>query len=344
MGMNDAVQGVGVLAIDAGNSKTDVALVSPDGSILGATRGEGFAPHVVGADLAVHGLAPLVAKAAAEAGLTFGGGRPLVEHVSACLANVDLPVEQLRLEAAMDAQGWGTSRAVFNDTFALLRAGGDETRGIAVICGAGINCTGVLPDGRTARFAALGHLSGDWGGGNFLWQEAMWWAARAEDGRGVDTQLRTALPAHFGLSSMQSLIEAIHLAELTPERCLELTPLLFDVADTGDQVAVDIVHRQAREVVALALAVIRRLDVIDQPIEVLLGGGVLTAGHDLLTEAIDTMLGVEAPYAVTRIVTTPLVVGAGLLGLDHIGATAQAQARLRAAAEPSARAPRGTSG
>ena len=55
----------------------------------------------------------------------------------------------------------------------------------------GINCTGVLPDGTTVRFAAVGHISGDWGGGGHLWQEAMWWAARAEDGRGPDTALRT---------------------------------------------------------------------------------------------------------------------------------------------------------
>ena len=67
-----------------------------------------------------------------------------------------------------------------------------------MICGAGINCTGVLPDGTTVRFAAVGHISGDWGGGGHLWQEAMWWAARAEDGRGPDTALRTALPGTCG--------------------------------------------------------------------------------------------------------------------------------------------------
>ena len=85
-----------------------------------------------------------------------------------------------------------------------------------MVCGAGINCTGVLPDGTTVRFAAVGHISGDWGGGGHLWQEAMWWAARAEDGRGPDTALRTALPQHFGLDSMAALIEAVHLGDARP--------------------------------------------------------------------------------------------------------------------------------
>jgi N-acetylglucosamine kinase-like BadF-type ATPase len=319
----------GVLAIDAGNSKTDVAIVAVDGMVLGAARGSGFAPQQVGAEDAVAGLAPLVAEAAAQAGLSPSPGTRLVEHVSACLANADLPVEQQRLKQAIDAHGWGPSSAVGNDTFALLRAGVEEPRGIAVVCGAGINCTGMLPDGRTVRFAALGRISGDWGGGGHLWQEAMWWAARAEDGRGDETGLRTALADYFDLPSMQALIEAIHLGVISPERCLELTPVLFETAEAGDRISAKIVRRQASEIVSMSVAAMNRLGVIDEPIDVLLGGGVLTAGHELLMRSIKTMLLIAAPLAVTKVVTTPPVVGAGLLGLDHIGASADAQMVLR---------------
>ena len=137
-------------------------------------------------------IAPAVTDALSRAGPVS------VRHVAACLANADLPVEVHALEAAIERAGWVPSSEVVNDTFALLRAGLDAGRGVAVVCGAGINCAGVLEDGTTVRFAAVGQISGDWGGGGHLWQEAMWWAARAEDGRGPDTALRTALPAHFG--------------------------------------------------------------------------------------------------------------------------------------------------
>jgi N-acetylglucosamine kinase-like BadF-type ATPase len=318
-----------VLAIDAGNSKTDLAIIGSDGAVRGTARGEGFRPHLVGAAEAVNGLVPLVAKAAAEAGLPAPGNGILVEHVSACLANADLPLEQRLLTEAIDAQGWGHTSEIVNDTFALLRAGSEDSRGIAVICGAGINCTGLLPDGRTETFAAVGHISGDWGGGGHLWQEAMWWAARADDGRGDETRLRTALPGHFDLPSMKALIEAVHLGALPPERCHELTPVLFEVAESGDRIAADIVRRQAQEIVALAVAAMRRLDVIGEPIDVLLGGGVLTAGHPLLMSSIESQLRLTAPHAVIRVVTTPPVVGAGLLGLDQIGATDKAHEKLR---------------
>src|SRR5688572_21389920 len=129
----------GVLAFDAGNSKTDVALVSAEGTVLGTARGGGFEPHIIGAAAAVDGLAPLVAAAAAEAGLAVGDV-PLVQQISACLANADLPIEEERLAEAFESHGWATSVHVANDTFALLRAGVDEPRGVAVVCGAGINC------------------------------------------------------------------------------------------------------------------------------------------------------------------------------------------------------------
>ncbi len=146
-----------------------------------------------------------------------------------------------------------------------------------MVCGAGINCAGLLPDGRTARFPALGRISGDWGGGAGLAEEALWHAARAEDGRGEPTELARALPAHFGLGSMAALIEALHRGRIPDGRRLELAPVLFAVAAGGDPVAASLVERLAREVVAMAVVALDRLDLRDARVPVLLGGGVLAA-------------------------------------------------------------------
>jgi N-acetylglucosamine kinase-like BadF-type ATPase len=323
----------GVLAFDAGNSKTDVALVAADGTVLGMARGGGFEPQSVGADAAIAGLEPLVVAAAAEAGLRVGDV-PLVQQISACLANADLPIEEERLAAAFEARGWAESVYVTNDTFALLRSGVDEPRGVAVVCGAGINCSGLLPDGRTARFTALGKLTGDWGGGAQLAEEAFWSAARAEDGRGPATALLTTLPAYFGMPSLTAVIEAFHFGELPAERQLEAGPVLFQVAAAGDAVALGIIQHQAEEIVAMAVSALRRLELLDEPVTVVLGGGVLTAGHSVLVDRVVRLLAEVAPKAVPRVVDVPPVVGAALLGLDHTSAGAAAQARLREAFAP----------
>ncbi|MER5601547.1 BadF/BadG/BcrA/BcrD ATPase family protein [Streptomyces sp. NPDC002265] len=313
-----------VLAIDAGNSKTDVAVVAADGTVLGTARGGGFRPPVVGVRAAVDVLAEAVGRAYAAAGVGE------VRQVSACLANADLPVEEEQLAAALHARAWGASVDVRNDTFAILRAGVAEPRGVAVVCGAGINCVGMHPDGRTARFPALGRVSGDWGGGWHLAEEALWHAARAEDGRGVPTELARALPAHFGLDSMYALIEALHLERVAQHRRHELTPVLFATAAGGDAVARSVVDRLAEEIVSMATVALTRLGLLEEETPVLLGGGVLAAGHALLDDAVRELLAARAPKAVARVVTAPPVLGAALLGLDRLDAPAGARERLRA--------------
>ncbi|MFJ9196643.1 N-acetylglucosamine kinase [Streptomyces flaveolus] len=313
-----------VLAVDAGNSKTDVAVVSADGEVLATARGGGFRPPAVGVGPAVDALAEAVTRAFAVAGVTG------VDHVSACLANADLPVEEEELSAALHARAWGTTVEVRNDTFAILRAGVTEPRGVAVVCGAGVNCVGMRPDGRTARFPALGRISGDWGGGWALAEEALWHAARAEDGRGEPTALARALPAHFGLDSMYALIEALHLRHIEPVRRHELAPVLFATAADGDPVARAVVDRQADEVVAMATVALTRLDLLGERTPVLLGGSVLAARHPRLDDRIRELLAARAPKAVPRVVTAPPVLGAVLLGLDRTGAAPGAQERVRA--------------
>jgi N-acetylglucosamine kinase-like BadF-type ATPase len=192
----------------------------------------------------------------------------------------------------------------------------------------------MLPDGRTARFTALGKLTGDWGGGAQLAEEAFWSASRAEDGRGPATALVTALPMHFAMPSLGAVIEAFHFGDLPTERQLEAGPVLFQVAAAGDAVALGIIQQQAEEIVAMAVSALRRLDLLGEPVTVVLGGGVLTAGHSVLLDRVTSLLAEVAPKAVPRVVDVPPVVGAALLGLDHTAAGANAQERLRAAFAP----------
>ena len=67
----------------------------------------------------------------------------------------------------------------------------------------------------------------------------------------------------------------------------------------------------------------------DEPVEVLLGGGLLRPGNGTLESAIEAGLR-EVGHAITvRNTESPPIVGAALLGLDELGAGAQAQERVR---------------
>jgi N-acetylglucosamine kinase-like BadF-type ATPase len=344
-----------VLAIDGGNSKTDVALVAADGSLLASVRGPGMDAQRDGVAETIGVLGGVVTEAAARAGLGPAGhspaaggpavGGPVAAHLSACVANADLPEEEEEVCAALQAQGWSQTTSVVNDTFAVLRAGltaagqrgqpdAGSRWGVAVTCGAGINCVGLAPDGRSIRYLALGSISGDWGGGFGLGRAALWWAIRAEDGRGPATALREAVAAHFGAGSVRDVTVRVHKGEIAEDSLLELAPVLLAAARRGDRVARDLVARQAREICLMILTAMRRLGLTGLATPVVLGGGLLTARDPLLIDGIEAGLAPEAPGATVRIIDVPPVAGAALLGLDQAGAGPGAEERLLAAYAP----------
>jgi N-acetylglucosamine kinase-like BadF-type ATPase len=321
-----------VLAVDGGNSKTDLALVGADGRLLAFVRGPQSSPHHLGEDGCMHVIASLVEEARAQAAVDGA----LAEVATLCMAGVDFPAEEERLAELVSARAWTGRTTVLNDTFAVLRAGTEEGWGVAVVCGAGINCVGVAPDGRHVRFPALGAITGDWGGGYDVGLAAVTQAARSFDGRGPKTTLEQAVPAHFGFATPYELAEAIHLKKL-PMRCvLELPPVVFREAE-DDSVAAEIVDHLAAEIVALARASLLRLELDESEVEVLLGGGLLQGDDSRVVEKIRAGLADVGPAISVRVTGWPPVVGAALLGLDELGVSAGAQARarveVRAAAE-----------
>jgi hypothetical protein len=89
------------------------------------------------------------------------------------------------------------------------------------------------------------------------------------------------------------------------------------------------VQHLAEEVVALARVALTRLDLTGEPVEVLLGGGVLQDVDGDLLASIDAGLRQHAPKVTVRPTASAAIVGAALLGLDDLGAGAGIQARLR---------------
>ena len=307
------------LAIDGGNSKTDAVLVREDGVVLGTARSVGSSPHHLGVEAALDVIGGLIDELA-----------PAEQPTEALLllAGVDFPYEEEAAETAAVKRGWARRTSVRNDTFAVLRAGTDAGWGIAVTCGAGINCVGVARDGREARFPALGAISGDWGGGNDLGVEALYAAARSEDGRGARTLLETRVPAHFNLAAPSDIAQAIHRGQLTERRLLELAPLVFELAAV-DAVAASIVARQVSEIVAMVRVTAERLRLQEEVFDVVLGGGLLQRADPSLVAAIAQGVHVAAPGAVVRPTAAPAILGSALLVLDGLGASDDARRKVR---------------
>jgi N-acetylglucosamine kinase-like BadF-type ATPase len=317
---------VAVLAVDGGNSKTDVALVGHDGTLLGYARGPGSNHQVVGPDAAIKVLTDCVSAAAGEAGIA---GRPVAQLGAFYLAGADYPAERDMLMDRLAANGWASELNLDNDGFALLRAGTQAPNRIGVVCGAGINCVGQSARGGRFQFPAVGTISGDWGGGRALGMEALFLAVRAEDGRGEETLLRKAVQEHFRAASVAEVTEALHFGRLPMARIHELAPVLLRVAAAGDRLASAVVERLAKEVFLMARVAIDRLGLRDESTDVVLGGGVLAARQPQLLDEVSRRIHGHAPDARVQVADPPPVVGAALLGLDALGVTPSGEPRIR---------------
>jgi N-acetylglucosamine kinase-like BadF-type ATPase len=325
-----------VLAVDGGNSKTDVTLVARDGRVLALVRGPGM-PGRMGSGT-VQIIGDLVRSAVERAGTGSDAAGRVADHLVACVANADLPSDERELERMLADEGWTATTMVANDTYAVLRAGLDDEPaagaeqhwGVGLTCGAGINCIGKAPDGRTEGFLALGEITGDWGGGGELGRKALWNAARAFDGRGPQTVLAQAVPEAFGLKDPNEVAEALFKGRLGPNPVVSLAPVVLAAADAGDEVARGLVLRNAQEMFLMVKSTITRLGLTDAPVPVVLGGGMVASGNPLLLDTVTSLIRTEFPAAEIRLLADAPVAGASLMGLDLAGASVQAKQRLRA--------------
>jgi len=126
-------------------------------------------------------------------------------------------------------------------------------------------------------------------------------------------------------------MEALYMGRLDIHRLTELTPLLFRAARGGDDVARDLVWRQADEIVSMATVAIKRLRMRRLDVHVILGGGVFRNGWPAFLERIDSGIHAVAPDAIVRVLDVPPVVGAAVIGLEQLGASEAARRKVRAA-------------
>jgi N-acetylglucosamine kinase-like BadF-type ATPase len=313
-----------VLAVDGGNSKTDVAIVTETGELLGRVRGPTVSHQVIGARAGAERLAQLIAQASLSAAAT----RPKLGVY--CLAGADFPSDIRLIARELAKVSLADDEVVLNDCFAALRAGAAKGWGLVLICGQGINAAGIAPSGRVARFAGIGDLSGDWGGGGGLGEAALASAIRARDGRGPRTSLEWAVADYFGRKTPEAVMLDMYEGRLATARRNELAPVVFREAGDGDEVARLLIDRLAAELALMATALMRRLRVTREEVDVVLAGGVFNATDPEFYAALTASILEVAPRArLVRPQVAP-VGGAALLALDRLSPTGKASDKTTA--------------
>ena len=303
-----------VIGVDGGSSKTHALVIDETGQALGFGRAGSGNHQSRGLNSAIAEIKHAINAALDEAKLQT----PSMKVGCYCLAGADLKEDYAMLQSAVEGLNLSESVIIKNDTMAALRAGLTRSWGVVVICGSGFNASGRSPDGREIVLPGLGPISGDWGGGWTLSQEMIRMIMRAWDGRGEPTILSDMVLEALELESVEELLSRLYHDQVDQKRLLHLVPLLFEAAEAGDQVARGLIVQMGTEVGVTANALIRRLALEDQDLEVVLGGSVFKGQGTLLIDTVKTVVHRENQYASIKKSTYEPVVGAVFLALESL--------------------------
>ncbi|MBX3012920.1 MAG: hypothetical protein KF832_15500 [Caldilineaceae bacterium] len=300
------------IGIDGGGTKTACVVINGQKTILGQGRAGSSNRNSVGDEAAHANLARAIQDALAAAGLTAAE----ISAVCAGMAGVDRPQERALVSGWFQELFPGVPPLIYNDALIALAAGtGGDLYGAVVVSGTGMLVYGVDANGQTRRAGGWGPLFQDKGSGYAIGTAALAAIAQAVDGLGPATSLEGALLDYLDLSTPQALISWAY-SDLSWARIAELGPLVVECAQQHDPVATGIIEEAAVDLAAAVEHVVRTLNLLNEPISIVLAGGNLGSGlfGSLVSQHLHTLI----PKAQLVRPTVEPAMGAALLALHHL--------------------------
>jgi N-acetylglucosamine kinase-like BadF-type ATPase len=215
------------------------------------------------------------------------------------------------LEAALLDRGYRV-RAV-NDAALIVPAAGLR-QGIGVIAGTGAIAVGTDGSGQPISAGGWGCVIGDEGGAAALVREAARAALRANDEGKPDDGLLSALIADFGVEDAERLTRKVN-DDPTSENWAPHCTAIFDAADSGSQLAVNVISEGAGYLAALVAQLKNRGATGD---DVVVAGSVIVKQARLL-DAFKRALGKQHPQLAVHVLDVSPVEGAVFLARAAIG-------------------------
>ena len=130
---------------------------------------------------------------------------------------------------------------------------------------------------------------------------------------------------HFDAASYGVLLEALYTNRILRRSISAITPLVFQAALDGDDVAQAIIMRAGTEIGHTAGTLLRRVEMQREPCEVVTGGSVFKGVGPLLIDAATLALHRLAPLAAFVRPSVEPVVGALLLAFELHGRPVDAE-------------------
>lgn len=280
------------------------------GQVLAVARGDGsnWMSEDVENPMAV--VADTVREALRKAGIDGSE----IEMGVFTLAGADWPEDLTRREENLFRAGICKRLTVKNDAFGGLRAGLTNPYGMVLAMGTGMNAAVITPTGQEWAF---GYYE-TFGGAGSIAKQAFAALLRAEDGRGMPTELTALILARLEFPTVEAMLRAFVLQQVDTGRFYTITPLVFEAAFHRDIVATEILTRIGKDLAEYVTAMARRFDMCKLAFDVVLAGSVFKGVGPVLIDTLTQQIHYTVPLArIVRARYEP-VVGSVLLTYDAL--------------------------
>ena len=300
------------LGIDIGATKSHALIADENGKAVGfGATGPGN-HEVVGWEGYRRVLQEITRQALDSAGVEISQ----IRGAGFGIAGYDWPSQRDPTLDGIATLGLDCPLEAVNDAVLGIFAGSSEGWGISIISGTGENCWGVDRERRYAHMTGNGALMGEYGGAGTIVARALQAVAKEWGRRGPKTRLTPVFIQRTGASDLDDMLEGLVLGRY--KLSAADAPLVFQVAEAGDAVAVGVLRWAGNELADMINGVSRQLGFTEQPFEVVMIGSTFKGGRLLIGPMKAAVRAVNPKARFVRLHAPP-VVGAVLLGMEQAG-------------------------
>src|SRR5262245_32102568 len=300
------------LGIDGGGTKTHAVITNSNYDILGEGFSGGANPLRIGLEEAVSHIDEAVTEACEQAGIS----RSRIDSACAAIAGINHPIHYHTMKDALDEVLQIAELELVTDARAALEGALDGKPGVVVIAGTGSIAIGINKEGQQARAGGFGPTLSDEGSGYDIARRALKAVVASYDGRSPQTKLSQLICDKLGVASAGDLPGVIYNSDSEPVDIAPLAELVDEAAREGDQVAREILSAAGGDLGRLAVSVVGKLALGNQPFRVACVGSVFRSGDLVLRPLREAVLSI-APNALIGPPLYPPAIGAVKLARDQ---------------------------
>lgn len=300
-----------VIGVDGGGTKTKLVLYNLNKELLSGYISGPSNILSSGYDIAKQSITEVLMKGVVERGYKLEECQALCIGVAgAGRENIKEQIKQIIREC-----GYSRELIITHDAETALMGATNGKKGILIIAGTGAICYGQNDKGDRHRVSGWGHIIGDEGSAYSIGRDIINSVMREYDGRGQATYLTPLLLEAMQLTNPEEIITAIYAANIMKQDIAAYAILLDRAIKVNDTVALEILKKSVNDNVEAVAAVIRKLELEETAVDIIVSGSVLVNNQRIKNEFIH-QLKIMYPKAKVKDMINDASYGAMLIALQ----------------------------